>query len=114
MRSVREAVLEGGIPPDRIDDAVTRILRVKMRAGLWDKPSPAARRYAGAENLLGLDSHRAHPPLEVGHIGQAVQDWLQSSVRLQKQLCAPLHPVSHEEEASARTNETSEIEICNQ
>ena len=49
----------GLIPMDRIDDAVTRILRVKMRAGLWDKPSPAARKYAGAENLLGLDSHRA-------------------------------------------------------
>ena len=29
----------GLIPMDRIDDAVTRILRGKMRAGLWDKPS---------------------------------------------------------------------------
>lgn len=49
----------GLIPMSRIDDAVTRILRVKMRAGLWEKPSPAARKYAGAESLLGLDAHRA-------------------------------------------------------
>jgi beta-glucosidase len=49
----------GLIPMNRINDAVTRILRVKMRAGLWDKPSPAARRYAGEEGLLGLGSHRA-------------------------------------------------------
>ena len=32
---------EGTIPMARIDDAVRRILRVKMRAGLFDKPSPA-------------------------------------------------------------------------
>jgi beta-glucosidase len=48
----------GLIPMSRIDDAVTRVLRVKMRAGLWEKPSPAARRHAGAENLLGRESHR--------------------------------------------------------
>ena len=54
------AQVEAGIiPMSRIDDAVTRILRVKMRAELWDKPSPAARRHAGAENLLGHESHRA-------------------------------------------------------
>lgn len=52
-------VESGVIPTGRINDAVTRILRVKMRAGLWDKPSPAARKYAGADNLLGHASHRA-------------------------------------------------------
>lgn len=52
-------VESGVIPTGRINDAVTRILRVKMRAGLWDKPSPAARKYAGTDNLLGHASHRA-------------------------------------------------------
>lgn len=49
----------GLIPMSRIDDAVTRILRVKMRAGLWDKASPAKRQYAGSEQLLGKKEHRA-------------------------------------------------------
>ena len=43
---------------DRIDDAVTRILRVKMRAGLWEKASPANRRYSGDGSLLGSEANR--------------------------------------------------------
>ncbi len=35
-------VREGRIPMARIDDAVTRILRVKMRAGLFDRPVSAS------------------------------------------------------------------------
>jgi len=35
------------IPMSRIDDAVTRILRVKMRAGLFDEPAPSRRPHAG-------------------------------------------------------------------
>ena len=42
----------------RIDDAVTRILRVKHRAGLWDKPSPADREGAGQRDTLGSRDHR--------------------------------------------------------
>lgn len=48
----------GLIPIERIDDAVTRILRVKMRAGLWEKPAPSQRRFAGNQDLIGLAEHR--------------------------------------------------------
>jgi beta-glucosidase len=40
-------VRAGDIPMARIDDAVTRILRVKLRAGLFDLPRPSERRLAG-------------------------------------------------------------------
>ena len=33
-----EAVLRGDIPMERVDDAVTRIIRVKMNAGIFDDP----------------------------------------------------------------------------
>ncbi len=49
----------GEIPLARIDDAVTRILRVKMRAGLWNKPKPSQRALAGNDALLGTAGHRA-------------------------------------------------------
>ncbi|MES2441618.1 MAG: glycoside hydrolase family 3 protein [Pseudomonadota bacterium] len=44
-------VREGRIPMARIDDAVTRILRVKMRAGLFDRP-PYAGIYNGRAAML--------------------------------------------------------------
>ncbi len=47
------------IPMSRIDDAVTRILRVKLRANLWNKPQPSQRSLAGHQELLGSDAHRA-------------------------------------------------------
>ena len=40
-------VQSGEIPMARIDDAVTRILRVKLRSGVFDAPKPSARRDAG-------------------------------------------------------------------
>lgn len=52
-------VNEGLIPIARIDDAVTRILRVKIRAGLFEKPSPANRQLSGKTELIGQQSHRA-------------------------------------------------------
>lgn len=52
-------VQSGQIAMSRIDDAVTRILRVKMRAGLWQKPDPAARSLAGDQSVLGSPEHRA-------------------------------------------------------
>lgn len=52
-------VRDGHIPIGRIDDAVTRILRVKMRAGLWDRPRPGARVLAGRGEMLGCPEHRA-------------------------------------------------------
>ncbi len=52
-------VESGVIPLSRIDDAVRRILRVKLRAGLFDKPSPALRPLSGKTELIGSAEHRA-------------------------------------------------------
>jgi beta-glucosidase len=49
----------GVIPMSRIDDAVRRILRVKLRAGLFDKPGPAQRPLSGKTELIGSAAHRA-------------------------------------------------------
>jgi beta-glucosidase len=49
----------GEIPLSRIDDAVTRILRVKMRLGLFEAGKPSSRPLAGQWNLLGSPDHRA-------------------------------------------------------
>ncbi|MBV2130314.1 glycoside hydrolase family 3 N-terminal domain-containing protein [Arsukibacterium indicum] len=49
----------GDISMQRVDDAVRRILRVKMRAGLFDKASPAKRPLAGKTELIGAEQHRA-------------------------------------------------------
>ncbi|AXT38454.1 glycoside hydrolase family 3 protein [Alteromonas sp. BL110] len=51
-------VKNGTIPMSRINDAVTRILRVKVRAGLFDKPNPAKRKFSGQSELIGHKSHR--------------------------------------------------------
>jgi beta-glucosidase len=51
-------VKSGEIAQSRIDDAVSRILRVKLRAGLFEKPSPAARKLSGKTELIGQVSHR--------------------------------------------------------
>jgi len=51
-------VQAGDIAMSRIDDAVSRILRVKFRAGLFDKPSPAKRQFSGKTELIGHDAHR--------------------------------------------------------
>lgn len=52
-------VRAGKISVARIDDAVSRILRVKMRAGLWSKPSPAYRGPALKWDTVGNVRHRA-------------------------------------------------------
>jgi beta-glucosidase len=49
----------GEIPLARLDDAVRRILRVKLRAGLFEKGAPSARPFAGRFDLLGAPEHRA-------------------------------------------------------
>jgi beta-glucosidase len=53
-----QQVESGVIPLSRIDDAVRRILRVKLRAGLFDKPSPAKRPLSGKTELIGSAEHR--------------------------------------------------------
>ncbi len=49
----------GTISGHRLDDAVRRIMRVKARAGLFDKPRPSERPLAGRFELLGSPKHRA-------------------------------------------------------
>ncbi|GHE76823.1 glycoside hydrolase family 3 protein [Thalassotalea profundi] len=58
MENTIAQVESGVIPMSRIDDAVSRILRVKFRAGLFDKPSPAKRKLSGKTELIGSESHR--------------------------------------------------------
>ena len=53
-----EQVKNNIIPMSRIDDAVRRILRVKIRAGLFEKPSPKNRALSGKVELIGAESHR--------------------------------------------------------
>ncbi|MEO3810222.1 exo 1,3/1,4-beta-D-glucan glucohydrolase [Sphaerisporangium sp. B11E5] len=45
-------VESGEIPMSRIDDAVTRILRVKLRSGVFDARKPSDRPYAGSADAL--------------------------------------------------------------
>jgi len=58
LENTIKQVQSGEIPMSRIDDAVTRILRVKVRAGLFDKPSPAKRLFSGKTELIGSKAHR--------------------------------------------------------
>ena len=58
MANTIAQVKQGIIPQSRIDDAVSRILRVKLRAGLFSKPSPANRIFSGKTELIGKTSHR--------------------------------------------------------
>jgi len=49
----------GEIPMSRIDEAVARILRVKLRLGLFEAGKPSSRAMAGQWDLLGSPAHRA-------------------------------------------------------
>lgn len=57
--STLKQVRSGEIPMSRLDDAVRRVLRVKLRAGLFDKGKPSSRPYGGKFELLGSPAHRA-------------------------------------------------------
>jgi beta-glucosidase len=50
---------EGTISVARVDDAVRRMLRIKLRAGLFEKGAPSTRQLAGRHELLGAPDHRA-------------------------------------------------------
>ncbi|MEO9078306.1 MAG: glycoside hydrolase family 3 N-terminal domain-containing protein, partial [Rhodanobacter sp.] len=52
-------VKSGVIPMSRLDDAVSRILRVKLRLGLFDKGSPSSQVSANPSYALGSPAHRA-------------------------------------------------------
>ena len=55
LKNTIAQVKSGEIPMSRIDDAVSRILRVKIRAGLFERDRPLA----GKTGVLGSQEHRA-------------------------------------------------------
>jgi beta-glucosidase len=52
-------VKDGTIPIARLDEAVARILRVKLRAGLFESGRPSSRPLAGDFSKIGSPEHRA-------------------------------------------------------
>jgi beta-glucosidase len=58
-QSTLAQVKSGEISMQRLDEAVSRILRVKMRAGVFDAGRPSTRKHAGKYSLLGAPEHRA-------------------------------------------------------
>ncbi len=54
-----EDVKAGRLPMDRLNDAVARILRVKLRAGLFESGRPSSRPLAGEFDKIGSPEHRA-------------------------------------------------------
>lgn len=58
MTALRELVEEGSVPIERIDDAVSRILRVKFEAGLFEEEIGGEKEQALLE-AFGGEEHRA-------------------------------------------------------
>ena len=58
---LKELVLEGQVPMERIDDAVRRILRLKYRLGLFDEPNTGGKGYEkfGSEEFAQKSLHAA-------------------------------------------------------
>ncbi|WP_054113987.1 glycoside hydrolase family 3 protein [Marinagarivorans algicola] len=52
-----QQVRDGVVPESHIDDAVSRILRSKFRAGIMTAPKPSARQLAGNTALFGAPEH---------------------------------------------------------
>jgi beta-glucosidase len=57
--SLLEQARSGAVPRERLDDAVARILRVKVRMGLFEAGPPSKRPGGGRFELLGSTAHRA-------------------------------------------------------
>ncbi len=57
-RNTLTQVKDGTISEARLDDAVRRILRVKIRAGLFEKGKPSVRGIAGSSKIIGSEEHR--------------------------------------------------------
>lgn len=58
IEHVRDNVNSGRISMDRIDDAVRRILRVKFKFGMFEKPRPAERKFSKDHSSFGSKEHR--------------------------------------------------------
>ncbi len=56
--STLQHVKDGTVPMERLDDAVRRILRVKIASGIFSKGAPSTRANAGNEKLLGLKASK--------------------------------------------------------
>ena len=57
--STLKAAQDGTLPIARLDDAVARILRVKLRTGLFEAGKPSSRPFAGKLDALGSPANRA-------------------------------------------------------
>ena len=57
--STLQQVKNGTISMERLNDAVRRILRVKLASGIFEKGAPSSRTNAGDENVLGLPENRS-------------------------------------------------------
>lgn len=58
-QNLLDQVRDGTVPMARIEDAVRRILRVKIRTGLLDGQSPAERPLSTDATVIGAAEHRA-------------------------------------------------------
>lgn len=59
IQHVKAHIVSGRVPMQRLDDAVRRVLRVKFKSGMFDKPRPAQRRLARETSGFGSPEHRA-------------------------------------------------------
>ena len=57
--STLQQIKNGTISMERLNDAVRRILRVKLASGIFEKGVPSSRTNAGDENILGLPENRS-------------------------------------------------------
>ena len=55
LKNTIQQVKDGIIPIARVNDAVSRILRVKIRAGMFEKGLPSMRASSGKLNFLQKD-----------------------------------------------------------
>lgn len=83
--SIVAQVKSGEVPQARLDDAVRRILRVKLRAGLFTNVKPSQQPFGGKTEFFGSPAHRAVAR-------QAVRE---SLVLLKNDGTLPLRPGRH-------------------
>lgn len=57
-KNLLEQAKSGVVTAERLDDAVRRILRVKIRSGLFEKGAPSTRPLAAKKEILGAPEHR--------------------------------------------------------
>jgi beta-glucosidase len=58
IEAVKNQIELGRIPMERLDDAVRRILRVKLKSGMFEKPRPTDRKFARDSSCFGSKEHR--------------------------------------------------------